>query len=89
MDRKIDKERKIEGRRRERKYRVFIKYCGFFSKILKYSGLWPFSVIRFGVRVCTHTRQVENPRCSRPGAVQKITKFQGKNTIFHEHPVLK
>ena len=25
-------------------YRVFIKYCVFFLKISKYSGLWPFSV---------------------------------------------
>ena len=33
-------------------YRVFIKYCGFFSKILKYipSGLWPLSVFQH----CVH-----------------------------------
>ena len=26
-------------------YRVFIKYCVFSPKILKYSGLWPFSAL--------------------------------------------
>ena len=55
-----------------RRYRVFIKYCVFFSKILKYipdSGLSRFPV---GVSVCTHTRQVEHQRCSRAGRVQKI-----------------
>ena len=35
-------------------YRVFIKYC-FFSKILKYSGLWPFSV--FPRCQCVYTHQ--------------------------------
>ena len=29
---------------RPRMYRVFIKYCVFFPKVLKYSGLRPFSV---------------------------------------------
>ena len=35
-------------------YRVIIRYCGFFSKILKYSGLLPFSVF-LSVSVCVHT----------------------------------
>ena len=59
----------------------------FFTRILKYSGLWPFSVFSLGVSVCTHTRQVEHPRCSRTGRVQKIHKISRKNTIFNEHPV--
>ena len=38
-----------------RTYRVFIKYC-VFPKILKYSGLWPFSVFPRRQCVCTqHT----------------------------------
>jgi len=36
--------------------------------------------------VCTHTRQVEQQRCSRTGRVQKIAKFSGKNTIINELP---
>ena len=54
-------------------YRLFIKYC-VFSEILKYSGLWPFSV--FPRCQCVYTiRQVEHQRCSRTGRVQTITKF--------------
>ena len=30
--------------------------------------------------MCTHTRQVEHQRCSKAGRVQKISKFEGKNT---------
>ena len=37
--------------------------------------------------VCTHTRQVENQRCSRTGRVQKTYNILRKNTIFNEHPV--
>ena len=48
-------------------YRVFIKYC-VFSKIFR-------TLFSLGVSVCTHTRQVENQRCSRTGGVKKITKF--------------
>ena len=50
----------------------------FFSKILKYSGLSPFSVSPC-VSVCTHTRQVEpHQRCSRTGRVQKNHKILKK-----------
>ena len=52
----------------------------FFTKILDYSGLLPFSVF-------SHTRQVEHQRCSRTGRVQKNHKILRKNTIFNEHPV--
>ena len=34
-----------------------------------------FSLFSLGVSVCTHTRQVENQRCSRTGRVQKNQKF--------------
>ena len=65
------------GFKRIDKYRVFIKIV-FFSKILKYSGLWPFSV-SLSVSVCTHNRQVEHHRCSRTGRNQKI--FRKKQNI--------
>ena len=46
----------------------------FFSKILKYSELFPFSV--FPRCQCVNTtRQVEHQRCSRTGRVQKNHKF--------------
>ena len=55
-------------------YRVFIKYC-VFTKILKYSGLWPFSVFpRSQCVYSTRTRQVEHQRSSRIGRVQKNHK---------------
>ena len=31
-----------------------------------------------GVSMCTHTRQVENQRCSRTGRVQKNPNFKEK-----------
>ena len=66
-------------------YRVFIKYC-VFPKILKYSGLWLFSV--FPRCQCVYTHQAgRTPRCSRTGRVQKNYKILRKNTIFNEHPV--
>ena len=51
-------------------HRVFIKYCVFFRifKNIPDSGLSLFSL---GVSVCTHTRQVEQQRCSRTGRAQK------------------
>ena len=51
----------------------------FFSKILKYSGLWP-SLFSLGVSVCTHIRQVEHQRFSRSGRVQKKYKILSKKT---------
>ena len=58
-------------------YRVFIKYC-VFSEFLKIFR----SLFLLGVSVCTHTRQVENPRCSRIGRVQKSHKILRKNYNF-------
>ena len=61
-------------------YRVFIYYC-VFSKILKDSGLLPFSVFprcQWVYLVYTHTRQVEHQRCSRTGRVQKNHKILRK-----------
>ena len=55
----------------------------FFSKILKYSGLFPFSL---GVGVCTHTRQVEHQRCSRTDRVQKNHKILRKKHNFSWTP---
>ena len=55
-----------------------------FPKILKYSGLWPFSVFP------RHIRQVEHQCCSRTGRIQKNHNIlKKKNTIFNEHPVVK
>ena len=55
----------------------------FFSEDFKiFLTLFPL-----GVSVCTHTRQVENLRCSRTDRVQKNQKNLRKNTIFNEHPV--
>ena len=64
-------------------YRVFIKYC-VFSEFLKIFR----TLFSLGVSVCTHTRQVENQRCSRTGRVEKNHKILGKKTIFNVHPVL-
>ena len=51
--------RRDKGKRKKIKvlymYRVFIIYCVFFSKIRKYSGLWPFSV--FPRRQCVYTHR--------------------------------
>ena len=47
-------------------YRVFIKYC-VFSELFKIFR----TLFSLGVSDCTHTRQVENQRCSRTGRVQK------------------
>ena len=68
-------------------YRVFIKYV-FFLKILEYSGLWSFSV-SLGVSVCTHTRQVENQRCSSEKSQHFKKKIQYlMNTLYaHHHPL--
>ena len=53
-----------------------IRNPGFFSKILKYSGLWSFSA--FPLCQCIPTRQVEHQRCSRTGRVQKHHKILRK-----------
>ena len=61
----------------------------FFSKILKYSGVLPFSVFPRCQYMCTHTRHVEHQRCSRTRRFQKNRKILRKNTIFNEQPVDK
>ena len=65
---------------------MVIKYC-VFSKILKYSGLWPFSV--FPRCPCVYTRQAGRTAALQQNwkSPEKITTFKGKNTIFYEHPV--
>ena len=67
-------------------YWVFIKYCVFSRsfKNIPDPGLFLFSL---GFSVCTHTRQVENQRCSRTGRVQKNHKILRENTIFNENPI--
>ena len=51
-------------------YRVFIKYCVFFSKILKHSGLLPFSV--FPRCQCVYTHQAGRT----PALRQSSEKFR-------------
>ena len=63
-------------------YRVFIKNCVISEDFNIFLTLFSLSV-----SVCTHTRQVENQRCSRTDRVQKNPKVLRKNTIFNEHPV--
>ena len=66
---------------------ISIKYC-VFSKILKYSGLWPFSV--YPRCLCVYTRlhawiarcQVEHQRCRRTGRVQKKKTQYSINTLY-------
>ena len=60
------------------RYRVCV-----FSEFLKIFR----TLFSLGVSVCTHTRQVEDQRCSRTGRVKKNHKILGKNTIFNEHPL--
>ena len=57
-------------------YRVFIKYC-VFPKILKYSGLWPFSV--FPRCQCVYTHQV-----GRTPALQQNWQGSEKSQNFKE-----
>ena len=64
-------------------YRVFIKYCVFFSEDFEII----LSLFSLCVNMCTPTRQVEHQRCSRTGRVQKKSQHFKKNTIFNEHPV--
>ena len=58
-------------------YRVFIKYC-VFSKILKYSGLLPFSV--FPRCQCVYTRQV-----GRTPALQQNWQSSENSQNFKEN----
>ena len=64
-------------------YRMFIKYC-VFSKILKYSGLLPFSV--FPRCQCVYTHQAGRTPAPQQSS-EKSQNLKEKNTIFNEHPV--
>ena len=72
-------------------YRVFIKYCVFFSKILKYipdSGLSRFFLCVHFMLGPLNGRQ-NTSATAELAELRKITTFSGKNTIFNEHPVLQ
>ena len=59
----------------------------FFSRILKYSGLLPFSV--FPWCQCVYTQQTGRTPAlqhNRQSSV-KSQNFKGKKTILNEHPV--
>ena len=59
----------------------------FFPKILKYSGLWPFSVLPRCQ--CVYTRQAgRKPALQQSWQSSETSQhFKEKNTIFNEHPV--
>ena len=78
--------------------RVFIKYCVFFSKILKYIfrtlaflGFPSVSVYAYTVTMdfILGPPDVRSNTSAAAGLAEfrKITKSSGKNTIFNEHPV--
>ena len=63
-------------------YRVYIKYCVFFPKILKHFGLWPFSV--FPRCQCVYTHQA-----GRKPALQQNWQSSKKSQNFKEkHNIL-
>ena len=59
----------------------------FFLKILRYSGLSPFSV--FPRCQCVYTHQAERTPALQQNwqSSEKSQSFKEKNTIFNEHPV--
>ena len=67
-------------------YRVFIKYC-VFSKILKYSGLWPFPVFPRCQYVYTHQAgrkpalQADSGRVRKNHILRKKTQYL-MNTLY-------
>ena len=61
-------------------------YNVFFPKILKYSGLWPFSVFPRCQCQCVYTQQAGRTPALQQNW-QSSEKSQGKNTIFDKHPV--
>ena len=65
-----------------------VHYSVFFSKILKYSGLWPFSV--FPRRQCVYTHQAGSTQALQQNwqSSEKSQHLKEK-TIFNEHPVIK
>ena len=64
---------------------MFIKYSVFWN-ILKYPGLWPFSV--FPLCQCVYTHQAGRTPALQQNW-QRLEKSQNykENTIFNEHPV--
>ena len=58
----------------------------FYPKILKYSGLWPFSV--FPRCQCLYTHQAGRKPALQQNwqSSEKSQIFKEKNTIFNEHP---
>ena len=73
------------GFKRIDRYRVFIKIV-FFSKILKYSGLWPFSVLP-RCRVYTHKAGRRPALAAELAEFRKIQNFKEKtqylmNTLY-------
>ena len=68
------------------KYRVFIKYCVFFEDFKIFRTLT--SLCFPSVSLCVHKPGKQNT--SSPAELtecRKITKFEGKNTLFNKHPV--
>jgi len=61
----------------------------FFPKILKYSGLWPFSV--FLRRQCVYTHQTGRKPALQQNchSSEKSQHFKEKKQIFNERPVKK
>ena len=58
-------------------YSVFIKYCVFPENIVIFLNSVSSATVPvvFDLALCTHTRQVENQRCSRTYRVQKNHKI--------------
>ena len=67
-------------------YRVFIKYCVFFPKNIKYSGLLPFSI--FPRWYCVYTYKAGRTALQQNWqSSEKSQNFKEKITIFNGHPV--
>ena len=67
-------------------YRVFIKYCVFYLKVVIFpnSASFAAALVFYLPSVCTHTETEGKQRKAR---VRNILKYSKKNTIFNEHPV--
>ena len=67
-------------------YRVYIKYC-VFSEDFKIFLTLPFLYFP-SASVCVHTTgRWKTSAEAELAEFRKITKFLGKNTLFHEHHV--
>ena len=62
-------------------YRVFIKYCVFFLKILKYFGLYPFSVFPRCQFVYTQQKTSRKPALQQNWQSSEKSPNKEKNTI--------